>query len=70
METIKTCCPTTKLKKQQLLTLKAKIKGLAEGGIRCRKFIGATSHDARSRHWDEKRSIGLPIVQKLVQGQC
>ncbi len=55
-----------KLKKQQLLTLKAKIKGLADGGARCRKFIGATSHKARDRHWNEKRSIGKEARYHLI----
>lgn len=56
----------TKLKKQELLILKAKIKGLAEGGYRCRKFISATSHEARARHWDEKRSIGAEARYHLI----
>lgn len=57
---------TTKLKKQQLLTLKAKIKGLAEGGCRCRKFINATSHETKAHHWDEKRSIGREARYHLI----
>ena len=56
----------TKLTKHQLLTLKAKIKGLAEGGCRCRKFIESTSHETRARHWDEKRSIGLEARYHLL----
>lgn len=57
---------TTKLKKQQLLILKAKIKGLAEGGCRCRKFINATSHKTRAHHWYEKRSIGREARYHLI----
>lgn len=57
---------TTKLKKQQLLILKAKIKGLAEGGRRCRKFINVTSHKTRYYHWDDKRSIGREARYHLI----
>ena len=57
---------TTIIKKQDLLTLKAKVKGLAEGGSRCRKFIHATSNERRYHHWDVKRSIGKEARYHLL----
>lgn len=57
---------TTNLKKQQLLTLKAMIKGLAEGGSRARAFIHAAKGDKRYRRWDEKRAIGLEARYHLL----
>lgn len=57
---------TAKLNKRQLLTLKAKIKGLAEGGCRCRKFINASTHEAKARHWDIKRAIGQEARYHLI----
>ena len=57
---------TTNLKKQQLLSLKAKIKGLAEGGIRCRKFIQASKGDERYRRWNEKRALGQEARYHLI----
>jgi hypothetical protein len=57
---------TTNLKKQQLLSLKAKIKGLAEGGARARAFIHAAKGDKRYRRWDEKRAIGLEARYHLL----
>jgi len=56
----------TKLQKRDLLILKGKIKGLAEEGSRCRKFIHASSKEKRSRHWDVKRSIGVEARYHLI----
>lgn len=57
---------TTNLEKKQLLTLKAKVKGLATEGSRCRLFINATSKEKRSHHWDVKRSIGKEARYHLL----
>lgn len=57
---------TTKLNKRELLTLKAKIKGLAEEGARCYKFIHRSSGKKRAKHREIKRSIGLEARYHLI----
>lgn len=57
---------TTKLNKRDLLILKAKIKGLAEEGARCYKFIHDSSGEKRSRYRDIKRSIGREARYHLI----
>lgn len=46
------------MNKKQLLTLKAKIKGLAAEGSRTRKFINSSTGEKRWSHWQTKRWIG------------
>jgi len=66
MKTIETAQRATIIKKQDLLILKAKIKGLATEGYRCRKFINANVKEKRAHHWDVKRSIGKEARYHLL----
>lgn len=56
----------TEIKKENLLTLKAKIKGLAEAGRKCNEFITHTHGLVRASHWDIKRSIGQEARYHLI----
>ena len=52
--------------KAQLLSLKAKIKGLAEEGRRTRKFIAKSEGDRKYYYLDQKRSIGMEARYHLI----
>lgn len=52
--------------RRQLLTLKAKIKGLAAEGKRTREILQAKSGDARYHLWQIKREIGLETRLHLI----
>ena len=66
MEITKQNHTITKQNKHQLLSLKAKIKGLACEGRSCHKFITNTIGISRARHWTEKRTIGLEARYHLI----
>ncbi len=52
--------------KSQLLILKAKIKGLAEEGVKTRKFISSSFGEKRDQHWKMKRTIGQEARLYLI----
>lgn len=52
--------------KSELIALKGKIKGLAEEGLRTRKFIKASKGERREYYWDMKRSIGIESRYHLL----
>ncbi len=52
--------------KSQLISLKAKVKGLAEEGIRTRKFINASSGERKNYYWEMKRTLGVEARYHLL----
>lgn len=52
--------------KSQLLSLKAKIKGLAAEGRRTRMFISKSQGERKYYYWDQKRSIGMEARYHLI----
>jgi hypothetical protein len=52
--------------KHQLLTLKAKIKGLAAEGGRTRGILQTKTGEARDHYWNLKRSIGKEARYHLI----
>ncbi len=54
------------IKKKELLTLKAKIKGLASEGRRTRKFIHRSKGIKRFDFWNIKRTIGKEARYHLI----
>jgi hypothetical protein len=52
--------------KSQLISLKGKVKGLAEEGLRTRQFIKASKGERRDYYWDMKRSIGVEARYHLL----
>lgn len=56
-------CPQ---KRSELLSLRAKIKGLAEEGIRLHKLIKESSDKKRNDYWDLKRGVGRETRHHLL----
>lgn len=56
----------TNLNRQQLILLKAKIKGLANEGLRTRQYINKAIGSKKSRYWGLKRSIGSEARHHLI----
>ena len=52
--------------KQFLISLKAKIKGLAAEGRRTRDFIARSKGNERYANWNVKRSIGVEARYHLI----
>ena len=51
---------------KNLITLKAKIKGLAQSGAKSKEMIRATSKDSKDYHWNMKRFIGYEARYHLL----
>lgn len=54
------------MNKKELLTLKAKINGLAAEGSRTRGFINKSVGDKRWENWQTKRKIGFEARLHLI----
>ena len=52
--------------KAKLLTLKAKIKGLAASGLKTRELINKSTGKKRDGHWNIKRLIGQETRYHLI----
>ena len=52
--------------KARLLTLKAKIKGLAASGLKTRELINKSTGKKRDGHWNIKRLIGQETRYHLI----
>lgn len=55
-----------KFNRHELLTLKAKIKGLAAEGARTHKILKTKSGPERDRYWHLKRKIGVETRHYLI----